>query len=200
MAPHWRWNDSCRTRISYVAIALPFGLTASGSGKWLLLACFAVAGFNEAQLLGAMRWYQRASQCPANSATDHESGALRSSRVRRTYANAIALAGVDPVGDLAGGQVQHGDHVPDPAGGPVAGRQPGRMPGGPPAAAVPGLQVQRTEFIEADHPAVRGRVVIQVQDPAHLGDEVGVGGGLPGLGGLPADPRRTAGSAGCSPG
>jgi hypothetical protein len=39
MAPHRRWNDSCRTRISYVAIALAFGLTVSGSGKSLLRAC-----------------------------------------------------------------------------------------------------------------------------------------------------------------
>jgi hypothetical protein len=61
MAPHRRWNDSCRTRISYVAIALAFGFTVSGSDKWLLLACFCRCGLNQAQLLGAMRWYQRAS-------------------------------------------------------------------------------------------------------------------------------------------
>jgi hypothetical protein len=38
------------------------------------------------------------------------------------------------------------------------------------------------------HPPACGRMVIQVQHPAYLGDEVRVGRGLPGLGGLPADP------------
>lgn len=54
----------------------------------------------------------------------------------------------------------------------VVGRpQPAR-----PAAELPGLafareQVHQAELIDADHPTVGGRVVIQVEDAAHLGDE-----------------------------
>ena len=70
---------------------------------------------------------------------------------------------------------------------PAAGRVPSWAPG----AAGAGLQVQRPELIGTDHPPIGGRMVIQVQDPAHLGDEVRVGGGLPGLGGQPADPSLT---------
>jgi hypothetical protein len=51
-----------------------------------------------------------------------------------------------------------------------------------------GCKVQRPELIDADDPAVVGWVVVEVQDPAHLGDEVGVGGGLPGGRGLPRHP------------
>jgi hypothetical protein len=72
----------------------------------------------------------------------------------------------------------------------VGGPEPGGMGGGPPGAAGPGLQVQRPELIGADHPPISGRVVIQIQHAVHLGDEVRVGGGLPGFGGLPAHPAR----------
>jgi hypothetical protein len=37
--------------------------------------------------------------------------------------------------------------------------------------------------------ALGWRVVVQVQHLVHLGDEVQVGGGFPGLGGQPADAR-----------
>ena len=36
--------------------------------------------------------------------------------------------------------------------------------------------------------AIARRVVVEVEDAAHLRDEVGVGGGLPGGRGLPGDP------------
>lgn len=98
-----------------------------------------------------------------------------------------ALALADPVGDLPGGKVQGSEHVPHPTGAPVGSPQPGRAPSRAPGAAGTGLQVQRPELIGADHPPVRRRMVIQVQDPAHLFDEPGVGGGLPGLGRQPVN-------------
>lgn len=42
----------------------------------------------------------------------------------------------------------------------------------------------------ADHPAVVGRVIVEVQDTAHPGDEVRVGGGLPRGGAPPGDSAR----------
>src|SRR5690606_26465337 len=44
----------------------------------------------------------------------------------------------------------------------VGGAQPYRLVAGPPGAAGAGLQVQRPELVDADHPAVGGRMVVQV--------------------------------------
>jgi hypothetical protein len=43
------------------------------------------------------------------------------------------------------------------------------------------------QLISADHPPISRRVIVEVQDPVHLFKQPRVGGGLPGLGGQPAD-------------
>jgi hypothetical protein len=44
------------------------------------------------------------------------------------------------------------------------------------------LQVERPELVDADHAAVGGRVVVEVEDPVHVGGEAGVLACLPRLG------------------
>jgi hypothetical protein len=98
-----------------------------------------------------------------------------------------ALARADAVVQLAGGQIEGGEHVPHAARAVVGGPQPARTPHRPPRFALAGHQVQRPELIDAYHPPVSGRSVVQRQDAVHLGDELRVGGRLPGSGGLPGD-------------
>jgi hypothetical protein len=86
-----------------------------------------------------------------------------------------------------GGQVQGGEHVHHPAVAVV-----GRLQLAGSACRAPGFplarhQVQRDELVDAYHPAVGRRGVVQRQDPVHLGDEVRVGGFLPCGRGLPGD-------------
>ncbi|MDH6142396.1 hypothetical protein P3T35_004418 [Kitasatospora sp. GP30] len=85
----------------------------------------------------------------------------------------------DPVVDLAGGQVEGGEHVHHTVVPVVRGPQPTRRTRGPPGLALAGLEVERTEFVHADHPTVGGWRVVELQDPVHLGDEGRVSGGLP---------------------
>jgi hypothetical protein len=56
----------------------------------------------------------------------------------------------DPVVDLPGGQVQAGDHVPDTVVTVVGRPQPDRLALRPPRFARPGLQVERSELVDAD--------------------------------------------------
>ncbi len=98
-----------------------------------------------------------------------------------------AFAFPDPVDHLPGRQVEGSEHVPHAVVTVVGGAQPGWVPVRLPGAAGPRLQVQRPELIGADHPAIGGRVVVKAQHATHLGDEVRVAGGFPGLGSLPAD-------------
>jgi hypothetical protein len=88
----------------------------------------------------------------------------------------------------AGGQVQCGDHGPDPPAGVVCRPQPRRAPGRLPAAAGAEAAGSAARIHRADDPPVGGQVIVEVRQAAHLGSEVRVSGGFPGLGGLPADP------------
>lgn len=86
------------------------------------------------------------------------------------------------------GGLQSGDHVPHTLVAGVGGTQPHRQASGSPRVARAGLQVQRPELVDTDHRTLGGRVVVEVQDPAHLRGEVRVGASLPRLGGLPRHP------------
>jgi hypothetical protein len=105
----------------------------------------------------------------------------------RKARNSIERARPDPVEESPGGQVQRGEHVHHAVVAVVGRPQPARLAAGPPGFALARQQVQRPELVHVDHPAVAGWVVIEVEDPARLGDEVRVGGGLPGGRGLPRD-------------
>jgi hypothetical protein len=71
-----------------------------------------------------------------------------------------------------------------------------------PAAAEAGLEVQRAELVEAEHPGPERWMGEQIQDPVLLRLELGVGGGLPGLvvgeanAGLVEDPPELAAADG----
>lgn len=92
-------------------------------------------------------------------------------------------------------QVIDAEKVPDPAGAMIGRPQPIYMPAAGPVAAVPGLEIERAEFIDAQpHPAGRA-TRIQPFEPAVFGPELRVGGFLPGLGVPPADasaPKKLA--------
>jgi hypothetical protein len=96
-----------------------------------------------------------------------------------------AFAVTEPVEHLPGSEVERGEHVSHPAGAGVGGPQPGRAAAGEPAATRAGLQVQRPELIDTDHPSVGGRVAVEVEDAGLLGHEVRVFAGFPGLRRLP---------------
>jgi hypothetical protein len=53
-----------------------------------------------------------------------------------------------------------GEHLPDLGGAGVGRAQPGRDADREPASAGSGLQVQRPELIDADHPPIGGRVIV----------------------------------------
>jgi hypothetical protein len=82
----------------------------------------------------------------------------------------ITLKQINPNGTVEGGE-----HVHHPVVAVIRRALAPRLGAQPPGLALARQQVQRPELVDADHASVGGRVVIQVGDPAHLGDEVRVG-------------------------
>ena len=88
-----------------------------------------------------------------------------------------ALTVAEPVEHLARRQIQSGEHLPDTGAAVVGGTLPSGLTAPEPAVTRSGLQVERPELVHAEHSAIGGWMVVEVQDAGHLGGEVRVAAG-----------------------